>query len=125
MRFDRHRRAVDAHTLDDIGVDGPLPQQFHTRDLFRFFLEDLDKKPADSLPLGLRVRFARKLPIEKGLGVYSFYIQADLAVGLQLLRELVLAQHAVIYENAIQTVTYRLVDQGCRYRGIHTAAQRH
>ena len=123
--------ALDDHAfaaqtgLHHIGVDGALCQEVHGADLLGFLLKDADKLLADDLALVLRLGHAGQLAQEPVTGVHTPHIHVELVLHhLFHLIALVLAQQAVIHEDARQLVAYGALQQRRRHRAVHAAGQR-
>src|SRR3546814_10434715 len=99
-----------------------LRQEIRTTDLRRLLLEDVDEGAADDLALALGIVDALQLAEEELAGVAVH--QRDVVVmaeQLDHLPGLVLAQQAVVDEDAGELLADRLVDQHCRHRGVAAA----
>ncbi len=113
MALDRLRWPLDARRLDHIRIQRALhqPRNFFARalfcleDLLRLIVKHGDKLVADDFALGLRIGYARQLIEKARRSVDRQDVQPQLlAHGLLDFRKLVLAQHAIVHEDARQPV---------------------
>ena len=110
--------------LHHVGVNGALAQEVHFAQLLALRLEDPDELLADDLPFPLRVLHACKLCEEALPGVDPDDVHVKLFFEDPLYHvPLVLAQQAVVHENAGQVLADGLVHQHGGHRGIHPAGQ--
>ena len=113
--------------LDDVGIDGALCQEIHLADLLGLFLEDTDELLADDLALALRLGNACQLAKITLTSIHAD--EVDVKVGVAGAEDgadlflFVLAEQAVIHENAGQLLADRLGQHSCQDRGIHAAGQ--
>ncbi len=125
MALDHRRRiAADGHRLDHVRVKRALREELRLAGAPGGRLEHLDERPADDLPLPLRVGHALEPPQEQPRGVLILQLDLEMAPEdfLHHLR-LASAQHAVVDENARELVADGLVQQRRRHARIHPAAQ--
>ncbi len=140
VAFDGLRRTLDTAGLDHVRVERSLhePRNLVTlgivRDVSRRFLraqdfrgfivEDRDELAADDLALRLGVGNAAQLR-EKALRcIHRDHVELELVAHVLLhLRELVLAQHAVVHENAREPVADGPLHQYRRNGRVDAAAQ--
>ena len=122
VALDGRRRPLERDALDDVGVERPLGQELHVAQLPRLALEHADEHLADSLPLGLGVGDAaqRVQKIPARVRVHEVEPPAE---GLHHLCGLVLAEQAVVHEDAGEPLAYRFLDEHRRDGGIHAARE--
>ena len=65
VRLDLAARSVDAHALDDIGIDGALGQPTRAFDLLCLGIKHIDKRRTNGFSLGFGVSDALQLFEEK------------------------------------------------------------
>ena len=94
-------------------------------DAVRFLFEDGDELVADDLALLLGIGDARQLAEEALAGIDGVDVEAELVAQVLLhVDELVLAQHAVVDEDAGQLIADGAMHQHGRDRRIHAARER-
>ena len=116
--------AVDRDALDDVGVRGALREPLDVRDGAGGVGEDLDELVPDRLALRLRLLDAGEL-VEEAVGrVHEAEVHLEI-VAEELLhaRGLVLAQQAVVDEDAGELRAEGLVQQRGGDRGVHPAGE--
>jgi len=123
MRLDGDARAARRrHALDHVGVERALGEKVGVLDLLALLLEHLDEQPADDLAFSFRVAHAFKRAQEALARVDRD--QRNVVVPAEQLDDLgrlVLAQQAVVHEDASQLIADRLVDQERGDRRVHAA----
>ena len=125
VALDRLGDAVGAARLDHVRVERPLHEPLHVAELARLVLEDADELLADPLALLLRIGDAGE-PREEALlrlDVDERHVEA-VAERLDDLRGLVLAQQAVVDEDARELVADRLVHEQRRDGAVDAAGER-
>ena len=110
--------------FDHVGVDRALRQIFDVVQLFRFFLEDLNKFVADDLALGFGVGHARQLVQVAFLGVDADELQVAFGKNRLDLVAFIFAHKAVVDEHAHELVGDGLGQQRGADRGIDPAGKR-
>ena len=125
MRLDRRGDALGAARLDHVGVERPLHEPADVAELPRLLLEDADELAADDLPLLLRLLDAVEQLEESLLRLHVDERDVEmLAERLDDLLGLVLAQQAVIDEDACELLPNRLVDEQRRHGRVDATRQR-
>ena len=102
VAFDYSAAAVSA--FDYVGVYRPLEQPVGAAETARLFLKYADEELAYYLALAFRLGHSREGGEEAFARVYVMHVEVERAVGLHDLFALVLAQHSVVYEYAVQLV---------------------
>ncbi len=125
VAFNGHgRSARKRHRFDHVWIERPLGKEFCAFNGIRVFLEHVDEEAANDLALGFGVGLALKFAHEQVLLVGID--QRDVVVFTEHFEDffgLVLAQKAVVHENAGQLVANRFVDQDRSNRRIDAARQ--
>ena len=120
-------RALAAETaLDHVGIDRALGQEVHSTDFFGLILEHADELFTDDLALALGSTLPCQLLVEAVAGVDADEVDIELAAFAKDLADLfalVLAQQAVVNENAGQLLADGLSQHGCADAGINAAGQ--
>ena len=120
VRLDLAARSVDAHALDDIGIDGALGQPTGAFNLLSLCVEDINKGGTYSLAFGLRVGYTSQFLKEQRSGMNADDIQSHFLIGVEHILKLVLAKQAVVDKDAGQALTNRLVEQHGSHRAVDT-----
>ena len=111
--------------LDHVGVERPLHEPAHVAELPCLLLEDADELAADDLALVLRLLDAVEQLEEALLRLHVDERDVEmLAERLDDLLRLVLAQQAVVDEDARELLADRLVHEQCRDSRVDAARQR-
>src|SRR5579862_4375663 len=123
VALDSLRRAFHGRRLDDVRVERaphqPVDSTGLLRDAVSLIVEDADELVADDLALRLRIGNTSKPRKEPPAGVDSDEIQPELFPQVLLnFEELVLAQNAIVDENAGEAISNRPVHENGRNRGI-------
>ncbi len=107
-----------------VGVDGALGQELHLADLLGLSLEDADELLADDLALALRLGDTGELLQETVLGVDTAHVHVELA-GHDLLHlvAFILAQEAVVHEDAGQLIAHGPLQKRGGHGAVHAAAE--
>ena len=126
VRLDERGDAVLAATrLDDVGVERPLDEEADVSEAARLLLEDADELLADDLALLLRIGDAGEPREEPLLRLHVDERDVEVAAeGLDDLLGLVLAQQAVVDEDAGELVADRLVHEKRGDGGVDAARER-
>ncbi len=132
VALDGGRRSAHRLRLDDVGIERALHQELGAAhghiagdDLGRLVVEHGDEFRADDLALLLRLGDARQLVEEAPGRVHGDDVESKLLAQRPLdFLELVLAQHAVVDENASQPFADGARYQRRRDRRIHAAGER-
>ena len=126
VRLDQRGDAVlAAARLDDVRVERPLDEEAHVAELSRLLLEDADELLADDLALLLRVGHAGEPAEEALLRLHVDERHVEVAAErLDDLLGLVLAQQAVVDEDARELVADGLVHEQRRDRRVDAARER-
>ncbi len=125
MRLDRRGDAFGAARLDHVGVERPLHEPADVAEPARLLLEDADELAADDLALLLRLLDAVEQLEEALLRLHVDERDVEmLAERLDDLPGLVLAQQAVVDEDARELLADRLVDEQRRDGRVDAARQR-
>ena len=113
VALDGDRGAPDGRgAFDDVGVQGPLCQEFHGSKPACLGGKNVDKGFADDLAFFFGVGDALQVVEKQVLGMDHMQIQAERrAEGFLDLPGFVVAEQAVIHENAVQLFADGLVDQ--------------
>src|SRR5690606_10386175 len=90
-----------------------------------FFIENIDKRFSDRLPLGFRIGQPLQGSIKPITCVDALYIEAHVLVGVEHLLKLVLSQQPIVDKYAVQVSPYGLVYERCCDRGIHPTRKGH
>ena len=117
--------AGNIETLDTVGIDGSLSQPLGAFYLLGLGIEDLDEITAYNLTLLLGVGHAGKVGKELVTGVDAHHVETETLVVVHHIGELVLAQHAVVYEDTGEVVTDGAVQQHGCHRRVDTAGETH
>ena len=115
--------AGDVHALDAVGIDGALRQPFHILNLGGFLVKHLDEIAADDFAFLLRVGHTGEILVETFRRIHAHHVEAQPLVVAHHIAEFVLAQQAVVHEDAGQTGADGLVEQDGRDGRVHAAAQ--
>ncbi len=125
VRLDRRGDALGAARLDHVGVERPLHEPADVAEPPRLLLEDADELAADDLPLLLRLLDAVEQLEEPLLRLHVDERDVEvLAERLDHLLGLVLAQQAVVDEDAGELLADRLVHEQRRDGRVDAARQR-
>ena len=126
VRLDERRHAVlAAARLDHVRVERALDEEADVAELPRLLLEDADELLADDLPLLLGVGHAGEPREEALLRLHVDERDVEVAAeGLDHLLGLVLAQQAVVDEDARELVADGLVHEERGDRGVDAAGER-
>ena len=120
VRLDFATRPVHTHALDHIGIDGALGEPTRTLNLLRLSVENVNESRTDGLALGFGVGNAFQFFEEQMARMNTYHIEAHFLIGIENFLKLVLAQEAIIDENAGQVPTNRLVEQNGSHGAVHT-----
>ena len=124
VRLDPRRDARLAAGLDHVGVEGSLDEEAHVAESRGLLLEDADEILADPPSLLLRVADALEAGEEPVGGVDVDELDVEMvAERLDDPRRLVLAQEAVVDEDAGQLVADRPVHEQRRHRRVDAARE--
>ena len=115
--------AGNIETLDTVGIDGSLSQPLGAFYLLGLGIEDLDEITAYNLALLLGIGHAGKDGKELVAGVDAHHVETETLVVVHHIGELVLAQHAVVYEDTGEVVTDGAVQQHGCHRRVDTAGE--
>ena len=117
--------ALAAQTgLHHVGIDGALGKEVHSADLLGLLLKHADEFLADDLALALRLGDAGQLGQKARAGVDTANVHVELVLHHLLhLIALVLAQQAVIHEDAGQLIAHGALQQGSGHGAVHAAGQ--
>ena len=107
--------------LGDVGPDRALRQPLRIRHLTRLVGEHIDESLADGLALQLGIGDALAGREEAVRGTHADHVESHALIMLEDILELILAQQAVVHEDADQVLADSLVYQQGRDRGIHAA----
>ena len=116
------RSSCGTHRLDDVGVNGPLPQPPRALHLVRRLVEHLDEHATNGLALGLGIGLSSKRREELISRANASDVEPHVLVVFKDLFEFVLAEQAVVDEDAVQAIDDGPV-QEFRRRRIYAAAQ--
>ena len=105
------------------GVDGALAEPTRALHRVRRFVEDLDEDPADGLAFCLWIREAFQRTEELLSCLYSPHIQPHMDVVVEYRGEFVLAQQAVVDEDALEPVADGPTQQFRRDRRVDAPAE--
>ena len=124
VALDRLGDAVLAARLDHVGVERALDEAADVAEPARLVLEDADELLADQLALLLGVGDALERARKRSCACDVDERHAEVAAeGLDHLRGLVLAEQAVVDEDAGELVADRLVDEQRRDRAVDAARE--
>src|SRR5687768_14166275 len=125
MRFDRRGRATGkGDALDHVGIERPLREEIDLAELLRLLLEHLDEDAADGLPFRFRVADAGKLGEEARSSAHRHERNVVMAAEeIDDLARLVLAQEAMIDEDAGELIADRFMDEERGDGGIDAAGE--
>ncbi len=107
MALDDHTR--DAQTLYAVGINRSLRQPLGIGNLLRLSVEHLHEVPTDNLAFLLWVAHAFQVLEELLTGIYANHVKTQSLISLHHFLELILAQHAVVYEDTSKVATDGLV----------------
>ena len=99
----------------------PLSKPFHILYLVGLLVEHIDEAFANNLAFAFGVGHSGKFGKEFGRGVNTDNVQSEAFVIVKHIAELVLAQHAVINEDAGEVAADGTVEQHCSNRRVNTA----
>ena len=116
--------AGDREAFDDIGVDGALRQPLDAVEFLGFAVEDVDESLADDFAFLFGVGYAFESLVEVLFGVHSYHVEAHVGgVAAQHVLELVVAQQAVVHEDAGEVFADGAVKEHGGHGGIHAAGE--
>ena len=115
--------AGDGEALDAVGVDGALGEPLDVADLAGFLVEDVDEAFADDLALALGIGHSGELAEEFFGCVDADHIEAEALIVAQHVAVLVLAEHAVIDEDAGEVAADGAVEKHCGHRRVDAARE--
>lgn len=117
--------ALVRHGLDDVRVQRALGQELRVLHVARGLLEHGDELAADDLPLLLRVRHPGQLVQEALAGIHRLQRDVEAVHEERLhLGALVLPQHPVVHEDALEPGANGPVQQQRGHGAVHAARQR-
>ena len=114
MALDDHAR--NAETLNAVWIDSALSQPLGIGNLLGLGVEHLHEITANNLAFLLWVAHALQVLEELVASVHAYHVESQSLVSLHYLLELVLAQHAMVYENTREIAANSLVEQGGAHR---------
>mmetsp|Transcript_1267 Transcript_1267/g.2080 ORF Transcript_1267/g.2080 Transcript_1267/m.2080 type:complete len:350 (-) Transcript_1267:98-1147(-) len=124
MGLDRGAGSLMGQALNHIWIKCTLEQKLGIK-LQRFLFEDLNKSVSNDLALLFRLRNPSQFAEEELSSVHEVDIHsATYSQALYNLLGLVLAQHAIVYQNAMELVADRFVHKHGSNCGIHAARNR-
>ena len=115
--------ACDIEALDAVGIDGSLGKPLGIGYLVRLLVEHLHEVAADDLALLLGFCHAFQVAEEAFAGIHTYNVQAQALVVVHHIGELVLAEHAVIYEDTGELVADGTVEQNGCHAAIHASRE--
>ena len=115
--------ACDVEALDAVGINRALCEPTGVFYFLCLGLKDIDKALADNFALLLRVVHTGQLAEKLLAGVDSDHVEAQSAIVVHHVVELILAQHSVIDKNAGQPLSDGSMKQDGGHRRINTSAQ--
>ena len=115
--------ARDVETLDAVGIDRALGEPLRTRLLLGLGIEDLDEVAADDLALLLGVGDASEVGEELLGGIDTDDVETKTLVVLHNVAELILAEHAVIDEDAGEVLADGFVEKDGGHARIDAAGE--
>ena len=115
--------ASDVQTLNTVGIDSTLCQPLGIFYLTCLGIKHFNKVTTYDLTLGFRISSTFQVGKELLAGIHTNYIQTQTFIGIHHLGKLILAQHAMIHEDASKVLAYSTVQQGGTYTRIHTPTQ--
>ena len=121
VAFDDLSRDVEA--LDAVGVDSALAEPLRVSDFLCLGVEHLDEIASDDFPLLFGVGHSVEVGEEASAGIHADDVQAEALVVLHHVLELVLAQHAMVHEDAGQSVADGAVEQDGADAAVHASRQ--
>ena len=80
VRFNGGAWSVHADGLDDVGVNGSLPQKVNSLNALRLTVKNLNKSSPDCLALGLGILLTSKGLVKLCAGIYPDHIKAKVLV---------------------------------------------
>ena len=114
MALDDHAR--NAETLNAVWIDSALSQPLGIGNLLGLGVEHLHEITANNLAFLLWVAHALQVLEELVASVHAYHVESQSLISLHYLLELVLAQHAMVYENTREIAANSLVEQGGAHR---------
>src|SRR5271157_150230 len=125
MTLDSRGWTLHRDRLDDVGIKSTLYQIMDAAEVPRFLFEDADELLPNDLALLLRVGDAGEPIEEPRRPIHRPNIEAHLVPEHRGdLLKLVLAQQAIVDEDAGEAIADGATDQGRRYRGVHSSRKR-
>ena len=118
MRLDGGGRSVDRYALDDVGIDCALGEPARSLYLLCLLVEDLYEVAAYDLALALGVGDAGKVGVEALAGVDATNVETHVLIGGEHVGELVLAEQAVVDEDAGEVGADGAVEQDGGHGGV-------
>lgn len=115
--------AGDVEALNAVGVDGALGQPAGVGNLGGFGVEDLHEVAADNLALLFGVAHAGEVGEELLGGIHADDVEAEAFVVAHDVAELVLAEHAVVHEDAGELMAYGAVEEHGGHAAVHAAGE--
>ena len=115
--------AAAVAAFDDVRIYRPLEQPVGAAETACLFLEYADEELAYYLALAFRLGHSREGCEEAFSRVYVMHVEVERAVGLHDLFALVLAQHSVVYEYAVQLVADGALRDYRRDGGVYAAGE--
>jgi len=116
---------LDAVALEDVGVDGALPEELDPLDLLGLLLEDHDELGSDDLPLLLGVGDSGELVEEPVGGVDVHEVRAEVvAEHVDDLLGLALAEQAVVDVDAGEVLADGFDQQRGAHGGVDASGER-
>ena len=106
--------ARDVQAFDAVWVDCSLGQPFGIGNFLCFCIEHINETFTDNFAFALGVSDARKFGEELLAGIHAYHVQAQAFVVVEHIAEFILAQHAVVHEDASEVGTNGAMEQnGC------------
>ena len=115
--------AGDVERLDAVRVDGALGEPLGVSNLFGLGIEDLDEVAAYDFAFLLGFGDACQVAEELLGGIDADDVESEDAVVVEHLLELVLAQHAVVDEDAGEALSDGFVEQYGGNAGVYAAGE--
>ncbi len=119
---DRGRAPVGRHRFDDIGIEGPLAEEFRPVMDGGLLAEDFDEFMADALAFFFGIGDPGQDLQKAFLGIHHGEVQFEMVVeGAFDEFTFSFSQEAVVHENSVTSGSHRLLADGPHHGGIHPA----
>ena len=117
------RPAGGGDAFDDVRVNGTLPEPLDALEESALVVEDIDEGGADGLALAFWIGDPGQGGVEPVRGADALHVEPHAFIALEHLVEFILAEEAVVDENAVEPVADGPVQQHRRHARVDPATQ--